>query len=150
MLESISQNTPPGYSNEKSFDEEVPFIDEVPTLPAVATPAVPSDTQYAVTAETVAPNQPAVDIMAIQPQVSDKSAVTNALIQSMAKPTATIPVVSADHASTVAALFTVQPVAAQRGGVQRYDLRPRPKPSTRDAFLIIVTLILLLPLAACS
>ena len=38
----------------------------------------------------------------------------------------------------------------QHGGAQRYDLRPCPKPSTRDAFLIIVALILLLPIAACS
>ena len=74
----------------------------------------------------------------------------NSPVQSLAKLPAAIPDVSADNASTVAALPTVQPVTPQRGGAQRYDLRPRPKPSTRDAFLIIVALILLLPLAACS
>ena len=66
----------------------------------------------------------------------------------LAEPPAAIPVVSADNALTVAAWPTVQAVAPQRGGAQRYDLRPRLKPSKKDAFLVIVVLILLLPLAA--
>ena len=73
----------------------------------------------------------------------------NAPVQSLAEPPAAIPDVSADNISTVTALHTAQLVVPQRGGEQRYDLRPRPKPSTKDAFLIIVALILLLPLAAC-
>ena len=68
--------------------------------------------------------------------------------QSLAEPPAPIPVISADNASTVAALPRGEPVTPHRGGAQRYDLRPRPKPSTKDAFLIIVALILLLPLVA--
>ena len=74
----------------------------------------------------------------------------DAPIQSLAPPPASIFAVNADHASTVAASPTVEPMVFQRGGAQRYDLRPRPTPSTRDAFLMIVALILLLPLAAGS
>ena len=60
----------------------------------------------------------------------------------MPGPPTAIPVVSADNASTVAASPQVHPVASQRGGAQRYDLRPRTKPSTIDAVLIIVAFIL--------
>ena len=74
----------------------------------------------------------------------------DAPIQSLAAPPAVIPVVNADNTSTVAAPPTVQPVIPQRSGAQRYDLRPRPKPSTRDAFIRFVVLILLPPLAAGS
>ena len=104
-----------------------------------------ADTQNTVTAVTAAPNQPAAE-----PQATNNLALPNAPIQSLATPLAAIPIVNADHALTVAAPSTVELVVLQRGGTQRYDLRPRPKPSTRDAFLIIVVLILLLPLAACS
>ena len=111
---------------------------------------MPASTQNAVTADTAAPNQPAANYLASQPQATNNSAVFDAPIQSLAAPPAAIPVVNADNASTVAAPPTVDPVIHQRGGAQHYDLRPRPKPLTRDAFLIIVALILLLPLAACS
>ena len=76
--------------------------------------------------------------------------MADAPIQSLAAPPAAKHAVNADHASTVALSPTVEPVVPQRGGAQRYELRPRPKPSTEDAFLIIVAFILLLPLAACS
>ena len=97
------------------------------------------------TAETAAPNQPAAEM-----QATNNSAVPNAQIQSLAALPAAIPVVNADHASTVTAPPTVEFLVPQRGGAQRFDLRPRPKPSTRDAILVIVVLILLLPLAAGS
>ena len=150
VAEYIGQNTLAGDTNKESSEEEVPFIDELPTLPAVTNAAVPAGTQNTVTAKAAAPNQHTTDHLATQSQASDNSAVRNAQVQSLAEPPAGIPDVSADNASTVAALPTVQPVAPQRGGAQRYDLRPRPKLSTRDAFLIIVALILLLPLAAGS
>ena len=111
---------------------------------------MPAGTQSAVTAETTAPNQPAADHLVSQPQATNNSAVPDAPIQSSATTFAAIPVVNADHASTVAAPPTVDLVLPQRGGTKRYDLRPRPKQSTRDAFLIIVAQILLLSLAACS
>ena len=47
-----------------------------------------------------------------------------------------------------ATAFAAEPAVPARGGTQRYDLRPRPKPSARDAFLVMITYILLLPLAA--
>ena len=144
------RGAPVGEIDKESSKEEVPFINHVPILPAVANAAVAAGTQNAVAAKTIAPNQQAPDHLATQSKASDNSAVPNAPVQSLSQPPAAIPDVSADNASTVTALSTVQPVAAQRGGAQRYDLRPRPKPSTRDAFLIIVALILLLPLAAGS
>ena len=49
---------------------------------------------------------------------------------------------------TVAGLYTIEPVALQRGGTQRYYKQPSLKPSTRKAFLVIIKLILLLPLVA--
>ena len=88
--------------------------------------------------------------LASQPQSTNNSEVAFAPIQSKAALPAAIPVVNADHASTVARPPTVEQVVPQRGGAQRYDLRPCPEPSTRDAVWIIVALILLLPLAACS
>ena len=107
-------------TNEESSEEEVPFIDEAPTLPAVANAAVPAGTQNAVTANAT------TDHLATQSQAFDNSAMPNALVQSLAEPLAAIPVVIADQASIVAALPTVQPVALQRSGAQRYDLRPCP------------------------
>ena len=98
--------------------------------PAVANAAVPASTQNTVTAKAAAPNQQAINHLATQSQASDNSAVPNAPGQSLAEPPAAIPDVSADNASTVAAVPTVQPVAPLRGGAQRYDLRPRPKPFT--------------------
>ena len=118
MRDDIGQNAPARDTNEECSEQEVPFIDEVLTLPVVANAAVPA-------------------------------AVPDAPIQSLAAAPAAIPVVNADHASTVTASPTVESVVPQRGGAQRYDLRPRLKPSTRDAFLIIVALIMLLSLAAC-
>ena len=47
-----------------SFEEEVPLIDEVPTLPAVAYAAVTACRQISMTAITAAPNQPAVNHLA--------------------------------------------------------------------------------------
>ena len=89
-------------TNEASSEEEVPFINQVPTLPIVSNAALPSGTQNAVTVETAATNQPAADHLATQPQDSDISAVHNAPIQSHAKPPVAIPVVCADHASLFA------------------------------------------------
>ena len=150
LRDNIGQNAPARDTSEESSEETVPFIDKLPNLPAVANAAVPAGMQNAVTVKAAALNQQATDHLATQPQDSDISAVPNAPVQSLTEPPAAIPVVIADEASIVAALPTVQPVAPQRGGAQRYDLRPRPRPSTRDAFLIIVVLILLLPLAAGS
>ena len=149
VREDIGHDAPAEETREESSDEEVPFIDPVPILPAVANAAVPAGTQNVVTAEAAAPNQQATDHLVSQPQAFDNSAVPNEPIQSLAALPVALPVGNADHASTVAAPPTVEPVVPQRGGAQRYDLRPRPKPSTRDAILIIVELILLLPLAAC-
>ena len=148
--DDIGQNEPARDTNEESSDEEVPLIDEVLNLPTVANAAVPVGTHNAVTAETTVSNQQVPDSLASHLQATNNSAVPDAPIQSLAALHAAIPVVNADNASTVAAPPTVKPVIPQRGGAQRYDLRPRPKPSTKDAFLIIVALILLLPLAACS
>ena len=139
-----------GETDEESSDEDVPFIDELPTLLAVTNAAVPAGKQNTVNAEAAAPNQQGTDHLATQSQASDNSAVPNEPVESLDEPPAAIPDVSADNALTVAALPTVQPVAPQRGGAQRYDMRFRPKPSTKDAFLIIVALLLLLPLAAGS
>ena len=75
VLDDIGQNAPARDTNEESSEEEVPFIDEVPTLPAVANAAVPAGTQNAVTAETAAPNQPAADHLAFQLQATNNSAV---------------------------------------------------------------------------
>ena len=150
MRVDIGQNAMARDTNKESSEEEVPFIDELPTLPAVANAAVPAGTQNTATAEAAAPNQQAIDHLATQSQAFDNSAVPNAPVQSLAEPPAAIPIVNADHASTVAAPPTVKQVVSQRGGAQHYDLRPRPKPSIRDAFMVIVVLILLLPLAAGS
>ena len=147
---TFCHNAAAGETEEESYEEEVPFIDELPTLHAIANAAVPAGTQNAVTAKTAAPNQSAAKHLAFRPQASDNSVVPNSPIQSLAKSPAAIPVVNVEYVSTVAAPPTVEPVVPQRSGAQRYDLRPRPKPSTRDAFQIIVALILLLPLAACS
>ena len=125
--------------NEESLEEEFPLIDEVPTLPGVANAAVPAGKQNAETAKTAGPNHPA-----------DNSAVYDAQMQSLAAPHLPIPVFNAVHTATVTALSTVESVVPQRGGAQRYDLRPFPKASTRDAVLVIAVLILLLPLAAGS
>ena len=84
---------------------------------------MPAGTQNAVIAITAAPNQPATDHLAFQLQASDNLAMINAQILFLAEPTATIPVVTADKLSTVAALFTVQPVALQRVNAQRYVLK---------------------------
>ena len=102
------------------------------------------------TAKTTARNKPGADHLASQPHAFDNSGVPNAPIKSLAEPPAKIPVVCTDHDSTVAALPTVQPVAFQRGGAQRYDMRFRVNLSKKDAFLVIVVLILLLSLAAGS
>ena len=150
VRDHIGQNAPARDTNEDSSEEEVPLIDKVLTLPAVANAAVPAGPQNAVTAEKVAVNQPTIDHFSSQQQATNNSAVTDVPIQSLVAPPAVIPVVNADNTPTVAAPPTVKPVVPQRGGAQRYDLRPRPKPSTRDAFLIFVALILLLPLAAGS
>ena len=128
VRDDIGQNALAGDTNDKSSEDEVSFIDDVPTLPAVANAAVPPGTQNAVTAEAAAPNHPASDHLATHPQDFDNSAVPNAPIQSLAEPAAAKPVVSTDNASTVAALPTDKPVAPNRGGVQHYDLQPRPKP----------------------
>ena len=104
---------------------------------------MPTGPQNAVTAETVATNQSPADHLASQPQSTNNSAVPDLPIQSLVAPPAVIPVVNADNVPTVAAPPTFKPVVPQRGGAQRYDLRPRPTPSTKDAFLIIVALMFL-------
>ena len=88
--------------------------------------------------------------MATQPQDFNNSAVSNEPLQFVVSPLAAISVVNVDHVSTVAAPQTVEPVEPKRCGAQSYDLWPRPKPTTKDAFLIIVALILLLILSASS
>ena len=49
---------------------------------------------------------------------------------------------------TVARLYTIEPVALQRGGTQRYYQRPCLKPSTKHAFSVIKELIPILLLVA--
>ena len=98
MRDDIDQNAPARDTNEESSEKEVPFIDETPTLPAVANAAVPAGTQNAVTPKASAPNQQATDHLATQLQASDNSAVPNVPVQSLAEPPAAIPVVIADHA----------------------------------------------------
>ena len=61
VREDIGQNSLTGDTNEKSSEEEIPFIDEVPTLPAVANAGVPAEALNAVNFETAAPNQPESD-----------------------------------------------------------------------------------------
>ena len=46
----IGQNAPTRDTNEESSEEEVFFIDKVPTLPAIANATVPANTQNAMTA----------------------------------------------------------------------------------------------------
>ena len=65
-----------------------------------------------------------------------------------AKPHETVFVNIAKPEPIVAGLYTIDPVTFQRGGTQRYYQRPRLKPTTRDAVLVIIKLILLLPLLA--
>ena len=116
VRDDIGQNAPASYTNEESFEEEVSFNDKVPSLPSVANAVVPAGTQNAVTAKAAPPNKQvndhlATDHMATQSQASDNSAVPNAPVQFLAEPPAAIPDISADNASFVAALPTVQPVA---------------------------------------
>ena len=58
---NLGYNAAARDTEEESSEEEVPFINEIPTLPTVTNSAVPAGTQNAVTAETTEPNQPAVD-----------------------------------------------------------------------------------------
>ena len=90
--EKLCHNAAARKTKEESSEEEVPFINEVPTGPAIANAAVLAKSQY-----------------------YGNLAVANSQIQSMAKPPQAIPVVNADHASTVAAPPTVEPVVPQRG-----------------------------------
>ena len=82
VLDDIGQNAPAKDTNRESLEEEVPFIDKVPILPAVANAAVFANTQNAVTAETAVPNQPAANLLASQPQPTNNSAMPDAPIQS--------------------------------------------------------------------
>ena len=65
-----------------------------------------------------------------------------------AKPQKTVFVNIAKPEPIVAGLYAIEPVSLQRGGTKRYYQRPRLKPSTRDAFLVIIKLILLIPLVS--
>ena len=116
VRESIGYDVQTGETGEKSSEEEVPLINEILILPAVANAAVHTSTNNSVTAETTAPNQPAAYHLALQPQATNNSAIPDARIQSLAAPFAAIPVVFADHVSTVAAPPTVEPIVPQRVG----------------------------------
>ena len=78
VRDHIGQNAAARDTNEESSKEEVPFIDEVPNLPAVATATVPAGTQNAVTTETAVPNQQAADHLAFQPQATNNAALPDA------------------------------------------------------------------------
>ena len=130
VRDDIGQNEPATDTNEESFEEEVPFIDEVPTLPPVSTAAMPAGTQNGVTAKTAAPNQPAADHLASQPQATNNSAVPDAPIQVLAAEFAAIPAVNPDHASILAAPIRVDSVVPQRGGALRYE--PPASPNAVD------------------
>ena len=96
--DNLGHNATAKETKDESSKEEVPFINEVSILPAVANAVVPAGKQNAVTAETTTPNKPAAYHLASQPLATNNSAVPDAPIQSLAAPPATIPAGNADLA----------------------------------------------------
>ena len=132
----------------KSFEDEVPMLNELPNATAVATvtsPEVMPDTAFI---EKSAPTEQSADQLSLQPTDSEKSKVPNAMSLFFVKPHEPVFVNIDQHGPTVAGLYTIEPAMLQRGGTQRYFQPPRLKPLTKDAFSVIKELILILLLVA--
>ena len=133
---------------ENSFEDEALLLNKLPNAIAFATVAAPAVTHDAALIENSALTETSADQLSLQPTDFDNSKVPSTLSLFLPKPHETVFVNIAQFGLTVAGIYTIEPVAHLRGGTQHNYQRHRLKPSTREAFLIIIELILLLPLVA--
>ena len=148
VRENIERDISSNETYTKSFEDEAQLLNELPNATAVATDAASIVSPDAALIEKIAPTKLSVDQLYLQPTDSDKSKLPNAMSLFVAKPHESVFANNATPEPTVAGIYTIEPVACQRNGTQRYYQRPRLKPWTRDAVLVIIKLILLLPLVA--
>ena len=124
------------------------MLNELPNATAFATVATPAVTPDAALIEKSAPTKQSAGQLSLQKTDSVKSKVPNAMSLFFVKPHEPEFVNIDQHGPTVKGLYTIEPVALQRGGTQRYYQRPRLKPSIRDAFIVIKESIIILLLVA--
>ena len=148
VRENMERDISSNKTDKTSFEDEAPLLNKLPNATAVATIAARATTPDAALNKKCAPTVQSADKLFVQPTDFQKSNVPNAMSLFFAKPQETVFVNIAKTEKNVARFYTIERVAFQRGGTQRYYQRPRLKPSTRDAFLVIIKLILLLPLIA--
>ena len=148
VRDNISRHISANVTYEKSFENEVPMLNELPNATAVATvtsPAVTLDTAFI---EQSAPTKQSADQLSLQTTDSDKSKVKTAMSLFFVKPHEPVFVNIYQHGPTVAGLYTIEHSMLQRGGTQRLYQRPRLKPSIKAAFIVIKESILILLLIA--
>ena len=148
VRENMGQHILANETNEKSFEDEAFLLNELPNATAFSTVAAPEVTHDAALIDTSAPTQPSADQLSLQLTDADKSKVPNAMSLFLGKPHETVFVNIAKPEPTVAGFYSIEPVALQRHGKERYYQRSRLKPSIRDAFIVIKVSILILLLIA--
>ena len=148
VRENMERDISSNKRDKMSFEDEAPLLNELPNATAVATVAARATTPDAALNKKSVPTVQFADQLSVQPTDSEKSKVPNAMNIFLAKPHEAVFVNIAKPEPTVSRFYTIEPVAFQRGGTQRYYQRPRLKPSTRNAVLVIIKLIVLLPLVA--
>ena len=148
VRENMGRHISANETYEKSFEDEVPMLNELPNATAVATVTSPAVTLDKALIDKSAPTKQSADQLSLETTDSDKSQVPNAMSLFFVKPHEPVFVNIDQHGPTVAGLYTIEPVALQHGGTQRYYQRPRLKPSIIDAFIVIKKSILILLLVA--
>ena len=135
-------------TDKTSFEDEAPLLNIIHNATAVATVAARATTPDEAHNKISAPTKQSADQLSVQPTDFDKSKVLNAMSLFRAKPHEKVFDDIAKTEPIVAGLFTIEPVALQRNGTQRYYQRSRLKSSTRAALLVIKELILIFLLVA--
>ena len=148
VRENMGRHILANVTYEKSFEDEVPMLNELPNATAVATGTSPAGTPDTALIEKNAPTKQSADQLSLQRTDFDKSKVPNAMSLFFDKPHEPVFVNIDQHGQTVAGLHTIDPAMLQRGSIQRYYQRPRLKPSIRHAFIVIKESILILLLVA--
>ena len=149
ISENMGRHISANETNETNFEDKAQLLNKLPNATAVATVAASAISPDAALIEKSAPSEQSANQLSLQPTNSNKSKVPNVMGLFLAKPHKTVFANIAKPEPTVAGLYTIEPVALQHGCTQRYYQRPRFKPPTKDAFLVIIKLIQLLPLVAC-
>ena len=108
VRENMGRHSSTNETYEKSFDYEVPMLNELPIATAIATVTSPKVTPDTAFIEKNAPTKQSADQLSLQPTDSDKSKVPNAMSLFFVKPHEPVFVNIDQHGPTFAGLYTIE------------------------------------------